>query len=66
MDLTGFALLLIVTFGWKGLASDVILLVHSVMAMELVLMFTVTKIGHALYRPMALFIHFLKQPQPAA
>jgi ferredoxin len=66
LDVTGFALLLIVTFGWKGLASDVILLVHSVMAMELVLMFTVTKIGHALYRPMALFIHFLKQPQPAA
>ena len=66
LDLTGFALLLIVTFGWKGAAGDVILLVHSAMAMEFVLLFGATKIGHALYRPLALFFHFLKQPQPQA
>ena len=66
LDLTGFFLLVVATFGLKGTLTDVVLLVHSVMAMELVLLFTLTKIGHAVYRPMALFLHFLHQPRPAA
>jgi len=66
LDLTGFALLVITTAGWKGMVSDVILLVHSVMAMELVLLFTLTKVAHALYRPMALFFHFLNAPKAEA
>lgn len=65
LDVTGLALMLITTVGYKGSAGDVILLVHSVMAMELVLLVSVTKLSHVLYRPMALFIHFLKQTQPA-
>ncbi len=66
LDVTGFALLVITSTGWKGVASELILLVHSVMAMELVLLFTLTKLAHALYRPMALFFHFLNEPQPEA
>ena len=37
-----------------------------VMAMELVLLFSMTKIAHALYRPMALYFHFLKNPETTA
>lgn len=66
LDITGFALLLITMNQWQGVASDVILLVHSVMAMELVLLFSMTKIAHALYRPMALYFHFLKNPETTA
>lgn len=65
LDVTGFVLLAVVTFGIKGTFSDLLLLVHSVMAMELVLLLTLTKLGHALFRPMALFLHFLKNPAAA-
>lgn len=66
LDLTGVALLVIIGTGWKGVASDVILLVHSVMAMEILLLFPLTKVAHALYRPLALFFHFLNEPQTEA
>jgi quinone-modifying oxidoreductase, subunit QmoC len=66
LDLTGFALLVVTGAGWKGAASDVILLLHSVMAMEIVLLFPLTKAAHALYRPLALFLHFLTDPQAEA
>ena len=66
LGLTGFALLAVTGLGLKGLASDVVVLVHSVMAMEIVLLFTLTKLAHALYRPMALFFHFLNEPPTEA
>lgn len=65
LDITGFMLLLITMTQWTGLWVDLTLLIHSTMAMELVLMFTMTKLAHALYRPMALFFHFLNQPEAA-
>jgi hypothetical protein len=59
LDITGFILLAIVTFGIDGAFSEATILLHSVMAMELVLLFGMTKIGHAVFRPMALFFHLL-------
>jgi ferredoxin len=66
LDVTGFLLLAIVSLGIKGMFSDILLLVHSVMAMEMVLLFTLTKLGHALFRPMALFFHLLERRPQAA
>ena len=59
LDITGFILLAIVTFGIEGPFSEATIILHSVMAMELVLLFGMTKIGHAVFRPMALFFHLL-------
>ena len=61
LDLTGFVLLAIVSFRIEGVFSDVVLLLHSVLAMEMVLLFTLSKLGHALFRPMALFIRSLEE-----
>lgn len=66
LDITGFMLLMIVTFQTSGTFSDVLLLLHSVMAMEMVLLFTLSKLGHALFRPMALFFYFLEQRSQAS
>lgn len=65
LAVTGFWLELAVTFHWQGVANEAALLVHTVMAMELILLVTLTKLAHALYRPLALWIHFLRQEMPA-
>jgi ferredoxin/glycerol uptake facilitator-like aquaporin len=61
LDITGFILLAIVTFGIEGAFSEATIILHSVMAMELVLLFGMTKIGHAVFRPMALFFHLFSE-----
>jgi ferredoxin len=66
LDITGFILLAIVSLQIEGTFSDILILVHSVMAMELVLLFTLTKLGHAMFRPMALFFHLLERRSQAA
>lgn len=65
LAVTGFWLELAVTFRWQGAVNDVALLVHTVAALELVLLVTLTKLAHALYRPLALWLHFHRQDAPA-
>jgi ferredoxin len=63
LAITGFWLEVAVSFGWQQPANDVVLLIHTVMAMELVLLVMVTKLAHALYRPLALGLLFARQEQ---
>ncbi len=63
LALTGFWIEVAVTFTIRGPINDWMLLVHSVMAMELVLLMGATKLAHALYRPLALlFMHLRHDP----
>ena len=65
LAVTGFWIEVAVTFAIRGPVNDWVLLVHSVMAMELVLLLGATKLAHALYRPLALFFMHLRR-DPAA
>jgi ferredoxin/nitrate reductase gamma subunit len=59
LGFTGFWLTASVYFLSDNLISQIVLLVHTVMAMELLLLFAFSKFAHVLYRPLALFFHHL-------
>lgn len=61
LAITGFWLELAVTFHWQGALHEVILLVHTVMALELVLLIPLTKLAHVVYRPLALLVAYDKE-----
>lgn len=64
LALTGFWIEAAVTWGSPSSLNDWVLLVHSVMAMELVLLLGATKLAHAFYRPLAiLFSHLRRDPE---
>jgi len=65
LAVSGFWLELAVTFRWHGTLDNAILVIHTVMALELVLLVTMTKLAHALYRPLALWMFFLRQTMSA-
>lgn len=65
LALTGFWIELAVTFEARNQVNDWVLLVHSVMAMELVLLLGATKLAHAVYRPLALFFSHLRRDPEA-
>ena len=54
---TGFWLEIAVGFEWDSLFTQVIFIIHTIISMELVLLFAFSKFAHAVYRPVALFIH---------
>jgi len=56
--ITGFWLEVSVAFGANYLFNHVIFLVHTIISMELVLLFSFSKFAHAVYRPLALFFYF--------
>jgi ferredoxin len=56
--LTGFWLEISVTFNLVNFINQIVFLVHTVISMELLLLFTVSKFAHAVYRPLALFYYF--------
>jgi ferredoxin len=60
LAVTGFWLEAAVLFRWPGRGQDIVLLLHTTMAMELVLLVTLTKLGHAIYRPLALGLYFIR------
>jgi ferredoxin len=60
LAVTGFWLEVAVLFRWPGRGQDVVLLLHTTMAMELVLLVTLTKLSHAIYRPLALGLCFIR------
>jgi len=56
--ITGFWLEISVSFGAGNLVSHLVFVLHTVISMELVLLFAFSKFAHAVYRPLALFFHF--------
>jgi len=56
--ITGFWLEVSVAFGASNLVNQFVFLVHTVISMELVLLFAFSKFAHAVYRPLALFFHY--------
>ncbi len=61
LAVTGFWIETAVSFGWAGPVNDTVLLIHTTMAMELVLLLMVTKLAHAVYRPLSLGLYFARQ-----
>jgi ferredoxin len=61
LAITGFWLETAVSFGWGHGVNDAVLLIHTVMAMELVLLVMVTKLAHAIYRPLSLGLLFARR-----
>jgi ferredoxin len=56
--LTGFWLEIAVFFSTGNLLNQIVFLLHTLISMELVLLFAFSKFAHALYRPLALFFHY--------
>ena len=59
---TGFWLEAAVTFNADALMNQVMFIVHTIISMELVLLLIYSKFAHAVYRPVALFLHYLREP----
>lgn len=58
---TGFWLVAVVTFqGAESNIHHIMFLIHTVVSMELVVLFAFSKFAHAIYRPLALYMHFRK------
>lgn len=62
LGITGFWLELVVTLHSSNALNDVVMLLHAAVAMELVLLAGFTKLAHVIYRPIALYMHFLYTP----
>lgn len=56
--ITGFWLEVSVMFGSNTLANQLVFVIHTIISMELVILFAFSKFAHALYRPLALFFYF--------
>lgn len=56
--LTGFWLEISVAFHSDIILNHIVFLIHTIIAMELVLLFAFSKFAHAVYRPMALYYFF--------
>lgn len=56
--ISGFWLEVSVFFAANNLLNHFIFLLHTVISMELVLLFAFSKFAHAVYRPVALFFYF--------
>jgi len=65
LGVTGFWLEVAVTLRSSTPLTDVVLLIHAALAMELVLLTTFTKLAHVIYRPLALFAYFLRKGNAA-
>lgn len=61
LGITGFWLEVAVTLRASNALSDIVLLVHAALAMELILLTTFTKFAHVIYRPLALFAYFVRR-----
>jgi hypothetical protein len=55
---TGFWLEISVALDADLLVNHLVFLIHTIISMELVLLFAFSKFAHALYRPIALFFYF--------
>lgn len=58
--ITGFWLEVSVALDAGNLLNHFVFLVHTIISMELVLLFAFSKFAHAIYRPLALYFYFRK------
>ncbi len=58
---TGFWIEISVTFNSAIFINQIVFAVHTVISMELVILFAFSKFAHAVYRPVALFFHYSGQ-----
>jgi len=58
---TGFWLEIAVMSGWNNLITQIVFLIHTVISMELIILFAFSKFAHALYRPLALYFYYYRQ-----
>ncbi len=58
--ITGLWLEAAVTLNADSLMNQVMFIIHTVISMELILFLIFSKFAHAVYRPVALFMHYLK------
>jgi len=58
---TGFWLEVSVSFAVNNLFNQIIFMLHTIVSMELVLLFAFSKFAHAFYRPLALWFYFNKK-----
>jgi len=56
--MTGFWLEISVAVGTGNMLNHLVFFLHTVISMELVLLFSFSKFAHAVYRPVALFFHY--------
>ena len=56
--ITGFWLEVSVALGIASIVDHLVFFLHTVISMELVLLFAFSKFAHAVYRPVALFFYF--------
>jgi ferredoxin len=61
--ITGFWLEVSVAFSANNLINHIVLLIHTIISMELVLLFAFSKFAHAVYRPLALYFYFREGQQ---
>ncbi len=59
--ITGFWLMFAVFLNTDGLINHLVFIVHTIISMELVLLFAFSKFAHAFYRPIALYLFFKKR-----
>lgn len=58
---TGFWLEVSVGFASDNILNQIVFMLHTIVSMELVLLFAFSKFAHAFYRPLALFFFYNKQ-----
>jgi ferredoxin len=58
---TGFWLEIAVMSGWNNMSTQVVFLIHTIISMELIILFAFSKFAHALYRPLALYFYYSRQ-----
>jgi len=58
---TGFWMEAVVAFNNESIVHHIVFIIHTVISMELVLLFIFSKFAHAIYRPIALFFYFRDQ-----
>ena len=58
--MTGFILEILAYAAPATVVGNAILLIHTILALELVLMLPFSKLAHAVYRSLALFLHAYK------
>jgi len=56
---TGFWLEVAVALGGHTIINQVIFVIHTIISMEMVILFAFSKFAHAIYRPIALFSYYM-------
>jgi ferredoxin len=58
---TGFWLEAAVTIHADSMMNQVVFIIHTIVSMELILLLIFSKFAHAVYRPVVLFLHYLRE-----